>query len=183
MSITQALAVTILTSFLMPERNIKVLSCLTACWNSCSGSVVEEVEPRLWDSTTWGWSFYVCVGGPHSDLTSLLSSSSWGGGQFRRGLNWVFSIKPIELGKGGHPEGNGNGIKALLGLQSSPNLFGDHPHLATLTRVSQDCQTIETSQNQHRLCVPEIAWASETMLPAVCPPNSFRYPKAESLDS
>lgn len=82
MSVTQALAVTILTSFSHVRRNIKVLRCLTACWNSCRGSVVEEVEARLWDPTTCGWS-YVHAGGPHSDLTSraqkqLLGVSSEG---------------------------------------------------------------------------------------------------------
>lgn len=47
-------AVTIL-NFLMSERNIKVLRWLTACWNSHRGSVVDGVEPRLWNSSTWGW--------------------------------------------------------------------------------------------------------------------------------
>lgn len=60
---------------------------------------------------------------PSSDLTRRQGSVTvLGGGQFRRSLNWVFNIRAIVLEKGGHSEESSNGIKALLGLQSSANL-------------------------------------------------------------
>ena len=85
---------------------------------------MEEAEHRLWALASWGWPFYVCVCGPCSDLTRKQVSVAAQGarGPFRRRLNWVFSIRAIEPEIGVHFEANSNGLKALLGLQSSANL-------------------------------------------------------------